>query len=325
MLNLTRNKSALEFINHGICCNCLVFLSKSSLWKSLTEGNVVSADDSTDLSIVTALESVLMILSREGILDKSHFGFRLSSFGQSLKEYIGLVNMLFEGYAPLMALQGDIAKGKRIHDFSTFINGEAIAEASLKFGENAIDTAVLEEFSKLTFKGTICDLGCGSCSRLLKICQATRQPGIGIERNASVVQQVTQRLDTIQNSLVNCFCGDVTKLEGIWEDVVILMQTMLFHDFTPNEYCIKILNSYLSNFPNLKYFFYIDIVAPSKKCSGIMPGYDYVHGLMGIKTRTYEETIEMFDDSDFKMVKEIPIEVFPNFFIWILIPKKFIH
>ena len=91
-----------------------------------------------------------------------------------------------------------------------------------------------------------------------------------------------------------------------------------FHDFTPNEKSIKIIDSFLENFPKLKCFFYMDIVTPSESQGDIMPGYDYVHGLMGIKTRTYEETMEVFIKSRFEVIKERPIVGLPNTYLWVL-------
>ena len=71
-----------------------------------------------------------------------------------------------------------------------------------------------------------------------------------------------------------------------------------------------------------KYFFYVDIVTPSQSQNGFFPGFDYVHGLLGIPIRTYEETLKMFDRLNYTMVKEICIPDLPNTFLWILSPRR---
>jgi len=153
---------------------------------------------------------------------------------------------------------------------------------------------------------------------LSKICKKTGNPGLGFESEPTVVKQANKLL---KNTDVTVELGNISELNGVWEDVVMLMQCHVFHDFTPEQKCIEIMNSYLTSFPNLKCFFYIDTVTPSPAHNELFPGFDYVHGLLGIPTRTYEETQEMFKNSKFKMIKEVPLDL-PNTFIWLLAPKN---
>jgi hypothetical protein len=314
---------ALQFVRQGIGCNCLVFLSKSDLWDDLSAGNYIPESRIKKSDQYAAYYSVFSTLAKDGVISQSEEGYRLTELGHALKDYIGLINMLFEGYAPLMGNQGSIAK-RLVSESkaSRMLNGESIAEASISFGKQTVDPIIFDEFMSLTFSGTICDLGCGICTRLSEICKMTNHHGLGIDSCSEVVKKAKVSLKSSKNLLVSCQHGDITNLEGVWEDIVILMQYFVFHDFTPEKKCISIIDSFLNNFPNLKYFFYVDIVAPSDSHPQMMPGYDYVHGLMGIKTRTYEETIKMFDKSKFEIVKERPIEALPNTFLWVLSPKN---
>lgn len=66
-------------------------------------------------------------------------------------------------------------------------------------------------------------------------------------------------------------------------------------------------------------------VSPSPSNNQILPGFDYVHALLGIPTRTYEETISMFKKSAFFIEKELAIPELPNTFLWILSPKHIKH
>jgi hypothetical protein len=69
----------------------------------------------------------------------------------------------------------------------------------------------------------------------------------------------------------------------------------------------------------------VDIVSLSEKIPTIMPGFDYVHGLQGITPRNYEETLEIFERSGYRVFQEFSVPNMPNTFIWILMPNKNIN
>ena len=199
------------------------------------------------------------------------------------------------------------------------IKGESISKAAVIIAEKMIVPEMIREMIWMKVAGTICDLGCGYADMLSKICYATGNPGLGFDSELKVVQEAAKIFD---GSSIAVELGDITNLEGIWEDVTTLVQCHVFHDFTPNEVCVNIINSYLDNFPNLKSFFYVDTVTPSAMSDELFPGFDYVHGLLGITTRNYEETIEMFSQSSYEVAKEIRLNDLPNTFLWVLVPKK---
>ena len=82
------------------------------------------------------------------------------------------------------------------------------------------------------------------------------------------------------------------------------------------------LHSSIRCFPDLRIFLYIDAVAPSAKVPTQLPGFDYVHSLLNIRTRTYEETMQIFEKSNFSVKKEIPISDLPNVYLWVLMPSS---
>ena len=96
------------------------------------------------------------------------------------------------------------------------------------------------------------------------------------------------------------------------------MQYFVLHDITPASRCISVLQNYQTHFPNFRYFLYVDIVFSLNKEH--MPGFDYIHGLQNIQTRSYEETIDLFAKASLTIYKERKIEKLPNTYLWILGP-----
>lgn len=309
-------KKAMEFIAIGVGCNCLVTLEQTGILNVLLHKGSISSKDMRPFGEPTCITSALITLEKTGVIDRKGDEFFITEFGKALSEYIGLITIFFDGYANLVAQQAQIAQNQTKYK-KKLIKGAAVSKASIHISEKLIDPIIIREILKVNLSGTICDLGCGYATMLAKICKETGNPGLGFDSEPKVIKQVRKRLKKT-NIMVEL--GDISNLEGTWEDVVILMQCHVFHDFNPEQKCIEIMNSYLKNFPNLKCFFYIDTVAPSPAKNEIFPGFDYVHGLLGIQTRTYEETIKMFSESMYIMIKEVALEL-PNTFLWVLIPK----
>lgn len=311
------DQQAIDYINAGVGCNCLVVLFETGLLASLIKNRHVSEEDLHFYGDPVCLKSALITLEKSGVVKNLENGFEITELGKALANNIGLVTIFFDGYGKLISEQVQIIHDK-IRKKNRLIRGDVVSKSATLISRGKIDLVISREVSLLKLAGTICDLGCGCATMLSKICNATGNPGLGFDSEVSVVRDARKRFKNINLTVE---VADITRLQGIWEDVVILMQFHVFHDFTPNEKCLEIMNSYLSNFPNLKCFFYMDTVTPSPLKNQILPGFDYVHGLLGIQTRTYEETLEMFSQSAYRMVKEVPLSL-PNTFLWLLVPKK---
>jgi len=282
----------------------------------LSSGGKVQESEVWESPKYVPLLAVIKTLISENILVYKDGSFSLSELGHSLKSYLGLIDMVFEGYAPLMAKQGEISSGDE-GDQGSLLNGKAIAEASVLLGNDTVDPVLVEILESLEFSGPICDLGAGNCERLIKLYNLKGWPGLGIDNCQEVVEQTAKRLKHY-NYDVSCQQGDITNMTAVFNDVQVLTQFFVFHDFVPTGKCVEFINSLLKNFPSVRYFIYVDIVAPSFSHPEMMPGFDYVHGLMGIKTRTYEETMEMFKKTRFGLVEERKIEGLPNTYMWVL-------
>ena len=313
---------AIRFINYGISCNCLVLLKGMGLLDFLLNGNSLDNTIICNSEFCTnyiAAQSALVTLEKSGVLEKSFGKFNLTEFGHALCGYLGLITMLFDGYGQLMSYQKKIAKNQVKEPFK-LMRIDSITESSILFGKNTVDPVISQLFERIKIKGTICDLGCGLGTRLVWMCKTTGNPGLGIENDDKAVRIASKNFKN--EKLVSFERGDISNLDGTWEDVTVVMQYFVFHDFVKSSECVSILNSYLHNFPNLKCFIYVDVVAPSETKNQIMPGYDYVHGLLGISTPTYEDTVELFEKSNYSVVEEIPIPDLPNTFAWLLCPKN---
>jgi hypothetical protein len=222
--------------------------------------------------------------------------------------------MLFDGYIPLMAKQLDIAQGK-VPNPSKYINGSSVALSSIQFGSDEVDPLVIEVIKGLKPKRTICDLGCGTADRLIKVCQATGLPGLGLDDDSGAFR-LAARL-TRDNPNISVEKGDVSHLKGIWEDVEILMQSFMLHDINPESEALRMLKSYKDHFPHCKYLIVVDIVAIEDDSSVHMPGFDYVHGLQNIEPRKYQEVVSLFQKAGYKIKKEYQVGM-PHTYLWIL-------
>lgn len=317
--------AALEFINSGISCNCLVLLKELNLLDFLLLGNSIDKEMLSDphfCSNYTAACSAFVTLEYSGVLTKNLDKFSLSDFGYALCDYIGLILMLFDGYGSLMSEQKKIALN-RIKFPSKLMKGDSIAEASIDFGKDTVDPIISKIFKRYNIKGTICDLGCGIGARLSWLCHETGNSGLGIENNDKALHIARNKFKS--NKSLSFEKGDICHLEGVWEDVAVVMQYFVFHDFVINKNCVSILNSCLDVFPNLKFFIYVDVLSSSDGDRSIMPGYDYVHGLLGISTPTYNDIIKLFNESNYFVIDEFSMPNMPNTFTWILVPKKLHH
>ena len=298
----------LRFISSSIGCFALSFLARRDLLekivnKQLEESSLEVYEDRI------AIRSAIHALMQSKIIYREERPYTLTPLGKAVVNHISLIQMLLGGYGNLM-VRSIVEKPTRfpIHDTE-------VARASIPFGKNSIDPIVLEEISFLCPSNTICDLGCGIPNRLIDFCTRFRARGLGLDCSKKTLN-IGKKL-TKGHLNITLEREDITNLQKIWPSVDILMQYFVLHDITPASKCISVLNAYRSHFPNFRYFVYIDIVF-SHDDSDHMPGFDYVHGLQNIQTRTYKETIDLFKEASLSIYKERQIDTLPNTYLWIL-------
>lgn len=311
------SKIAQNYVSSGVVCHALLFLQNLNFLDYIKEGKFF---ESTVLdqkkSIQLMLTAALKELEINGILHNRDGNLLFSEFGKELLKYLGLIMYIYDGYSQLFInFFKDFESEKKIE---AQINDEAIVKGSDSLASNFIGPFIMRQFFNLDIEyGTICDLGCGDCSRLNFITQHTPFTGLGIDISRKAVKLAQKYLRV--NKKLKVMCEDITSLKNQFPEVNILMQTMVMHDFPRSKIC-EMLTSYLSIFPNMQYFFYCDVVAPCSNLKSLLPGFDYIHAMLGIKTKSYDETLSMFQDSCYEVVEEHKIDNLNNTFLWILKP-----
>lgn len=312
--------SHFEFLNKGLACHALCLLEYAGILSKLKkkQGKLFlnSIEEAKNPHLLRAALSTLVGAK---VLNLKNDAYSLTPLGMSLAENVGTLMLPFVGYKNLIAKQYHLLDHPNDWEDSE-INYEAIAIASINFGIHHLDPILIELVKYIRPKGTLCDLGCGTGEKLVKICNETNIHGLGIEKCPQVINQSLKY--TQKNSNVEVIQGDIKNLKGIWEDVELGIISFVLHDITCEKECVNFLGSLKEHFPRMRCFIVVDIVSMSEDLPTIMPGFDYVHGLQGITPRNYRESRKVFSESGFKVINEITIPNMPNTFIWVLEPKQ---
>lgn len=307
--------SAYKFISTGFACYAIALLDKLGFIDILLNKGSLSQATLKNVPNQTAIEAALLTLTMNDILKKSGKNYLLTAFGSKIIHQRGFITLFYDGYRFILANQNERAANKRVGN----LDPKAIVRASILLSDNTIDQLVVDIIKDLQIKGTICDLGCGDATRLIDLCRLTGTKGIGIEASAAAIKLAKTHLNGKKSIIMKK--ADITDVKGCFPDVELLMQFSVMHDITPTAHCRKVIDSYRKNFPHMKYFLYVDHLRSSPALNTQIPGFDYIHGLLGIHTRTYEETIEMFKSSSFEIHLEKEVKGLPNTFLWLLQPR----
>lgn len=310
--------TAIEFVSIGLACHALCLIDHAGILKKMDEMGVFNERQIFEFNNPHLIRSALITLVGAKILQLKDHGYTLSKLGKQLAKNIGLITVPLNGYRKLFSKQFQLLQNPVIKDSD--IDFGALALASIDFGVSDLDPLLLNLFGAIKPRGTICDLGCGTGERLVKICKTLNSPGLGIEKSDQAIVQGKKY--TRDYSKVEIVKGDITDLKDVWEDVEIVTMSFVCHDINSFNKCSQMLHSFQNNFPRMQYLILVDIVSLSEKVPSIMPGFDYVHGLQGITPRTYEETCEVFKKAKYAISQEIPVPNMPNTFVWILKPTK---
>lgn len=304
----------ISVLSHGVSCFAVCLLEKLNIWRKLKKG--YRYPNRLSKHACVAVHSALQSLLHDGIVCCKNSSYRLTPLGHEIDERMGLFLMFFDGYRQLISNQEQICRGNMRPD--ELVDGAAIAAASIKFSKNSSEPALLKEISALKPK-TVCDLGCGSGSNLAKICNKLKINGLGIDYNAESLRLSSSLFG--KNSLIKFVQDDISHIQRSYPGVEALLIDFVLHDFVPEQHCVRLLNSLLNTFPDMKHLLITDIAAPSKDFPHALPGFDYVHGLLEIPTRTYPEIKRVFSKSMYKLQKEVSLKL-PNTFLWVLSPRQ---
>lgn len=311
--------SVVDFVSIGIACHAICLINSAGILIQLEKTGTFNEINIRESSNPPLVKAALVTLVGAKVLYLNNGVYALSKLGRQLAKNIGLVTLPLIGYRNLFSKQQQLLTNPSTMKESD-IDFAAIAMSSIDFGANDLDPLILDIFKTIRSKGTICDLGCGTGERLVKICKAINSQGLGIEKSDNVIRESKQYTKNSPN--VEIVQGDITALKEVWEDVGSVMMSFVSHDISSSSQCSKILRSFQTNFPRMQCLIIVDIVSLSEKVPTIMPGFDYVHGLQGVIPRNYEETLAVFKEANYEILQEFPVPNMPNTFVWILKPNK---
>lgn len=306
-----------KFLTVGFACHSLCLLEEGGILAKLLKNGIFDEQELEKETNPLLVRSALVTLVGAEVLEWKNKSFTLTDFGRYLGENIGTFLITFVGYRKLFAKQ-EVLLDKPNQWKESEIDYQSVAVSSINFGHRFVDPILIDILKELRPKGTICDLGCGTAEKLVKLCEATKTGGLGFERDKKVVKETGKFIK--DHSEVAIIQADITKLKGIWEDVEVGFIGMVLHDFSENK-SIDFLESLKKHFPRMKCLIIFDIVTMSEDVPTILPGFDYVHGLQGIQPRTYQENLNVFEKAGYNMHKEIEVSHMPNTYIWVLKPS----
>ena len=311
--------ASFQFLSYSIAAHALCLIFDSGILNILLTKDNFKEESIKNFNNPSLIKTALFTLMGANIVSWDNKCFYITKFGRSVAKKIGFITLPLTGYRKLLSKQAELLENPNSFKLSD-IDFASIALSSIDFGSENLDPVLIEVFKQIKPKGTICDLGCGTGEKLVRICQTTNSPGLGIELSNSVIKESKKFTKKIPQ--IEIIKGNILSLNGIWEDVTVSMISFVLHDIKTKKECAEILHSYQNHFPRMQYLLVIDIVSPSETLTSIMPGFDYVHGLQGLTPRNYEETIETFKKAKYEILEELEIKNMPNTFIWILEPDR---
>jgi SAM-dependent methyltransferase len=307
-----------DFVSIGLACHAICLLERAGVLSIIKDNRLLRQSHIKSYKNPPLIRAALATLVGAKIFKLVNGAYQLTSFGKKITANIGALMLPFVGYRHLLAKQFELLENPRRWADSD-IDYRSIAISSIEFGEQDLDPILTEIFLALKPRGTICDLGCGTGEKLVKICGTVKTSGLGIEKDPAVIRE--SKKYTNDSRGLEIICADITKLKGVWEDVEIAMINFVLHDIGSITQSVRFLKSIPRHFPRLRCLIVVDIVSLSEKFPSILPGFDYVHGLQGITPRNYEETLQVFEKAKFRVMNEISVPNMPNTFIWVAQPS----
>ncbi|MEV0729276.1 class I SAM-dependent methyltransferase [Polymorphospora sp. NPDC050346] len=262
------------------------------------------------------IEGVLNALCRIDAVRRTADAYRLTDFGLELGRQAPVFRLWLGGYASVLADQISGAVDPR-----SGVRGGVVAESSSQIGSRYIDETFIQLVDSLQPAGRICDLGCGTGRRLLKICRETGQPGLGYDISADAIRAAQATVAEARGLGIDLEInqGDATTLPRNVSDVDIVTQAFMTHHIAPDDYCTAVLASYRVRFPGARYLVVFDTVSSSdpEHPELFAPGFDYIHALQNMEPRSRADALRIFDEAGYSCQQELELAV-PNSYAWVL-------
>lgn len=315
--------NAKEMFSATISSHALVSLNSIGILEYLKIKERADMDSiKLDFPLINknAVQAALISLTFVNIISYNNGVFSFTEKGIEILKSIGEFNLWLRAYSKIYPKMEKILSGEEAVNYND-INSEFVAISSAEIGANKVDQYLFEVLDSIEFSGSICDLGCGSGKRIYSICKRKKTNGLGIDISEDAIQFANKNYKLINDeNKIKFYREDVTKLNDVYKEVSILLQTFMTHHIIPEKYCSEVFNSYKSKFPNAKYFIILDTVWP-EEINNIpelfTSGFLLIHGLQGLVPRTKENIYKIFELSQLELLREVKLGV-PNSYIWLL-------
>ena len=272
-----------------------------------------------------ALECCLALMQDAGLACFDDQNWRLTDAGVDASRNIGYFVWAVGGYSAYMSALTDFLQGDNTIPSRN--------DALVALGSGMIGAAYLQAEVDSVLEGVrpraLADLGCGDATRLAHfLVHHPGAHGIGIERSsaATAIAQKNIAANNLAERMivVNADCLD--RLETVafpTNNVDCVVSFFLLHDLLSQMQgsFAKVAEAVLRNFPNAETVIFADTTIDDWRSRSAAPpifarGFQLVHTMMGVKTRTLQEYIECFSGAPLNLASTVPLGV-PNSYLFL--------
>lgn len=265
---------------------------------------------------------------RLGLLDLDKGGMlHLSHLGQDVRQEVGFFVWAVNGYGEFFNSLSEIVH-EPTPNWAKYRNGAMVALGSDLCNEHLMQPILDEILESISFK-KIADLGCGNAGRLINACskfQGIKGVGADINQDAILMArdlvQMKNLSDRISLHQVDVFKKIRDENTESFSDVDVVMSFMMLHDLFNMDEPSTIISQIRNAFPNARRFIFADTVRTGgfdepRPASIFGPGFELVHGVMGIKTFPLKTYIDAFEGAGLRIERSAPFGA-PSTYIFLL-------
>jgi hypothetical protein len=270
-------------------------------------------------------EAAMTLLGDAQLVNYSAGRYKLTELGIEVVAQHGFFVWAIGGYSDFFTRLGSMLSG----DLPALQRNEALVAR----GSGLIDRALLRDQVAQYILGLgigyIADLGCGDATRLCDLAMRDGQlKGVGVELSPAAVvlarEQIAQNGLTNRLSVVQGDCLDMIQ-HPLSQHIDCVLSFFLLHDllFAKGGRFSLIEDILLTNFPNADIFIFADTARVNEFQSDTYPppvfirGFELVHAMMGIPTRTLHQYKEALRSERLKLVEVVDLAV-PSSYLFVL-------
>ena len=185
-----------------------------------------------------AIDAILNALHTGGIIMRDKKKCQLLIELDEIKNKLPIFKLWFHAYRELLSQQAEV-----VNNVNKTIpyDGANVAKYSAQIGSIYIDPYLDSLLEGLPLTGKICDMGCGSGVRLLRICEKYGLKGLGVDIDSDAIDVALQNKKKNNCNDVDFSCQDVTKIQESDSDIESLLFTFFTHHIQSNDMLASML------------------------------------------------------------------------------------